>query len=145
MFLTKQALRSATAFFLLTFSTAFLMTIGIRLTGWFTRAPEVSQVATQDLGIAIMVGVVALAVGSTIRRMDAVELRSALRGAASVLLAIPTSYAAINHKWDVSTFVVVSFGVVLLLAGLLVALTTRSEAESDLIRKYEAEQIINGQ
>ena len=145
MFLTKQALRSATAFFLLTFSTACLMTIGIRLTGWFTRAPEVSQVATQDLGIAIMVGVVALAVGSTIRRMDAVELRSALIGAASVLLAIPTSYAAINHKWDVSTFVVVSFGVVLLLAGLLVALTTRSEAESDLIRKYEAEQIINGQ
>ena len=101
--------------------------------------------ATQDLGIAIMVGVVALAVGSTIRRMDAVELRSALIGAASVLLAIPTSYAAINHKWDVSTFVVVSFGVVLLLAGLLVALTTRSEAESDMIRKYEAEQIINGQ
>ena len=145
MFLTKQALRSATAFFLLTFSTAFLMTIGIRLTGWFTRAPEVSQVATQDLGIAIMVGVVALAVGSTIRRMDAVELRSALIGAASVLLAIPTSYAAINNKWDVSTFVVVSFGVVLLLAGLLVALTTRSEAESDLIRKYEAEQTLNGQ
>ncbi len=145
MFVTRQALRSATAFFLLTFSTAFLMTIGIRLTGWFTRAPEISQVATQDLGIAIMVGVVALAVGSTIRRMDAVELRSALIGAASVLLAIPTSYAAINHKWDVSTFVVVSFGVVLLLAGLLVALTTRSEAESDMIRKYEAEQIINGQ
>ena len=145
MFVTRQALRSATAFFLLTFSTAFLMTIGIRLTGWFTRAPEISQVATQDLGIAIMVGVVALAVGSNIRRMDAVELRSALIGAASVLLAIPTSYAAINHKWDVSTFVVVSFGVVLLLAGLLVALTTRSEAESDMIRKYEAEQIINGQ
>ena len=29
MFVTRQALRSATAFFLLTFSTAFLMTIGI--------------------------------------------------------------------------------------------------------------------
>ena len=141
----RQALRSATAFFLLTFSTAFLMTIGIRLTGWFTRAPEMSQVGGQDLGVAIMIGVVALAVGSTIRRMDSVELRSALIGAASVLLAIPTSYAAINHKWDVSTFVVSTFGAVLLLAGLLVAITTKSELEHDMINKAELERETHGE
>ena len=140
----SQALRSATAFFLLTFSTAFLMTIGIRLTGWFTRAPEISQIASQDLGVAIMIGVVALAVGSTIRRMDVVELRSALIGAASVLLAIPTSYAAINHKWDVSTLVVSSFGAVLLMAGLLVAITTRSEEDHRLISKIELERETHG-
>ena len=142
--MTKQALRSATAFFLLTFSTAFLMTIGIRLTGWFTRAPEVSQVATQDLGIAIMVGVVALAAGGAIRRMDAAELRSALLGAASVLLAIPTSYAAINNKWEVSTFVVISFGMVALAAGLLVAMTTRSEDQLSEIDRLEAERRSHG-
>ena len=106
------------------------MTIGIRLTGWFTRSPEIPQNAMRDLGVAIMVGVAALAVGGAIRRMDAVELRSALIGAASVLLAIPTSYAAINHHWDASTTVVVSFSAVLLLTGLLVAITTKGEGDS---------------
>lgn len=126
----RQSLRSATAFFLLTFSTAFLMTIGIRLTGWFTRSPEIPPNAMQDLGVAIMIGVAALAVGGAIRRMDAVELRSALIGAASVLLAIPTSFAAINHRWDASTTVVVSFSAVLLLTGLLVAITTKGEGDN---------------
>ena len=137
--MTRQPLRSATAFFLLTFSTAFLMTIGIRLTGWFTRSPEIPQDAMRDLGVAIMIGVAALAVGGAIRRMDAVELRSALIGAASVLLAIPTSFAAINHRWDASTTVVVSFSAVLLLTGLLVAITTRGEGENAPLRTLDPE------
>ena len=40
MALNRTAIRSASSFFLVTFSTAFLFTLGARLTGWFTRPPE---------------------------------------------------------------------------------------------------------
>ncbi len=118
---TSQALRSAVAFFLVTFSTAFLMTIGIRLTGWFTHAPNVTAQAQEGLGIAIMIGVVILAVGAALRRLEALEIRSALLGAASVLLSIPLSQAAILGTFDTSTWVISGFGLVLLGGGLLVA------------------------
>jgi len=118
---TSLALRSAIAFFLVTFSTAFLMTIGIRLTGWFTHAPNVTAQAQEGLGIAIMVGVVILAVGAAVRRLEALEIRSALLGAASVLLSIPLSQAAILGVFDTSTWVISGFGLVLLGGGLLVA------------------------
>ena len=122
----EQALRSAIAFFLITFSTALLMTIGVRLTGWFTRMPDaMPPEALKGLGIVMMIGVLTLAIGAGIRRMDANELRSALLGGASILLAIPTSYAAINHNWTVSTTLISSFGLLLLAAGLLVALGLR--------------------
>ena len=118
---TSNAIRSAVAFFLVTFSVAFLMTIGIRLTGWFTHAPNISAAAQEGLGIAIMVGVVTLAVGAALRRLEAIEIRSALLGAASVLLAIPLSLAALTRTFDTSTWVIVGFGVLALAAGLLVA------------------------
>ncbi len=118
---TTQALRSAAAFFLVTFSTAFLMTIGIRLTGWFSHAPVITPEAGEGLGIAIMIGVVTLAVGAALRRLEPVEIRSALLGAASVLLAIPLSLAALTHTWEASTFVISGFGLLALAAGLLVA------------------------
>ena len=123
---TSSAFRSAMAFFLVTFSTAFLMTVGIRMTGWFTRAPQISGKAGEDLGIAIMVGVITLAVGAALRRMEASELRSAFLGAASVLMAIPLSEAAINHSWSFATSIILVFGFLLLAAGLLVALGVRS-------------------
>jgi len=116
---TSLALRSATAFFLVTFSTAFMMTIGIRLTGWFTHPPVITPKATEGLGIAIMIGVVILAVGAAVRRLEAHEVRSALLGAASVLLSIPLSSLAINGGADTSTWVTTGFGVVLLVGGLL--------------------------
>ena len=117
----RLAVRSAVAFFLITFSTAFLMTIGVRLTGWFTRLPDFSQEAASTMGVCLMVAVLVLAIGASLRRMDAVELRSALLGGASVLLAIPISYAVISHTRQVSTSIVGGLGLLLLGAGLLVA------------------------
>jgi hypothetical protein len=97
------------------------MTIGIRLTGWFTHPPIISPKATETLGVAIMIGVLILAVGTAVRRLEAHEVRSALLGGASVLLSIPLSSAAINGSADTSTFVTTGFGLVLLAGGLLVA------------------------
>ncbi len=126
----SQALRSAAAFFLVTFSTAFLMTIGIRLTGWFSHAPSIPPEATEGLGIAIMVGVVTLAVGAALRRLEAIEIRSALLGAASVLLAIPLSLAALTRVIETSTFLISGFGILLLAGGLLVANSLRGAREA---------------
>src|SRR6516162_505502 len=95
----RTALRSAIAFFLLTFSTAFLTTIGARLTGWFTQPLDLTKVHAEELGATIMASVIVLAIGASVRRLNADELRSALLGAASVLLAIPTSSVAIFHVW----------------------------------------------
>jgi len=129
MGLRRPTFRSATAFFLVTFSTAFLMTIGMRLTGWFTRAPEISTEHNKGLGIAIMIAVMTLAIGAGLRRMEIAELRSALLGAASVLLALPLSQAAISQSWDVATTIITLLGVVLLMAGLLVSLSIEQRKE----------------
>ena len=48
MALNRTAIRSASSFFLVTFSTAFLFTLGARLTGWFTRPPEVEPAQLQS-------------------------------------------------------------------------------------------------
>ena len=60
----RTALRSAIAFFLVTFSTAFLATIGARLTGWFTKPMDFTQIDAESLGATIMAGVIVLAVGA---------------------------------------------------------------------------------
>jgi hypothetical protein len=129
MGLRRPTFRSATAFFLVTFSTAFLMTIGMRLTGWFTRAPVISTEQNKGLGIAIMIAVMTLAIGAGLRRMEVAELRSALLGAASVLLALPLSQAAIAQSWDIATTIITALGVVLLTAGLLVSLSIEQRKE----------------
>lgn len=128
---TSYAFRSAMAFFLVTFSTAFLMTIGIRMTGWFTRPPVISPQQGEGLGVAIMIGVITLAVGAGLRRMGAAELRSAFLGAASVLMAIPLSEAAINRSWSFATSIILVFGLLLLAAGILVAIGMRSATEGE--------------
>ncbi len=126
--MTRSAARSAAAFFLVTFSTAFLFTLGARLTGWFTRAPEVAPEQLQALGVAIMVAVVCLAVGAGIRRLSAGELQSALLGAAAVLLSTPLAIAVLTGDWEISTAAVSGMGELTLALGWLVALTRRRES-----------------
>lgn len=126
--MTRSAVRSAASFFLVTFSTAFLFTLGARLTGWFTRAPEVAPEQLQALGVAIMVAVVCLAVGAGIRRLSAGELQSALLGAAAVLLSTPLAIAVLTGDWEISTAAVSGMGVLTLALGWLVALTRRRES-----------------
>ncbi|MFN3353106.1 MAG: hypothetical protein ACK4Z5_05810 [Brevundimonas sp.] len=123
--MNRTAARSAASFFLVTFSTAFLFTLGARLTGWFTRAPEVEQGQLQTLGVAIMVAVVCLAVGAGIRRLSAGELQSALLGASAVLLSTPLAIAVLTGDWEISTAAVSGMGVLTLALGWLVALTRR--------------------
>jgi hypothetical protein len=129
MGLRRPTFRSATAFFLVSFSAAFLMSIGMRLTGWFTKAPVITPDQNRALGVAIMISVITLAVGASIRRMTVAELRSALLGAASVLLALPLSQAAISQSWSVATTIITLLGVVLLMAGLIVSLSIEPRKE----------------
>jgi hypothetical protein len=119
----RQPIRSAAAFFFVTFSTAFLMTIGMRLTGWFSRLPVTTPQQNLSLGICIMVAVMTLAIGAFLRRMSAIELRSALLGAASVLLALPLSEAAITQQWNLATTIISGLGLIALTAGLLVSIS----------------------
>ncbi len=129
MGLRRPTFRSATAFFLVSFSAAFLMSIGMRLTGWFTKAPVITPDQNRALGVAIMISVITLAVGASLRRMTVAELRSALLGAASVLLALPLSQAAISQSWSVATTIITLLGVVLLMAGLIVSLSIEPRKE----------------
>ena len=121
----RQAIRSAVAFFLVTFATAFLATVGARLTGWFSRPPDISSLHLQNLGLIIMVAVITLAVGAAVRRLDAAELRSALLGAASVLLAIPLSAVALIPQWPLQWTIITVLGGTLLAVGFLVSVGMR--------------------
>ena len=120
--------RSAMSFFLLTFSTAFLMTVGMRMTGWFTRAPQITIQENIVLGVCIMLAVTALALGAFLHRLELVELRSALLGAASVLMALPLSEAAINQTWSLGTTIVTALGFICLGLGFLVSVGLNSYA-----------------
>lgn len=127
MAFTRTALQSAASFFLVTFSTAFLFTLGARLTGWFTRSPVIPPEQTQTLGIAIMVAVICLAVGASIRRLSAAELQSALLGASAILLSTPLALAVLTGDWQLSTAAVSGMGVVTLLVGWFVAITRKPD------------------
>ena len=120
--MNKAAIRSASSFFLVTFSTAFLFTLGARMTGWFTRAPVIPAEQTQSLGIAIMIAVVCLAVGAGIRRLSAGELQSALLGASAILLSTPLAIAVLTGDWQLSTAAVSGMGLLTLVLGWVVAL-----------------------
>ncbi|WP_339872742.1 hypothetical protein [uncultured Brevundimonas sp.] len=120
--MNTAAIRSASSFFLVTFSTAFLFTLGARMTGWFTRAPVIPAEQTQSLGIAIMIAVVCLAVGAGIRRLSAGELQSALLGASAILLSTPLAIAVLTGDWQLSTAAVSSMGLLTLVLGWVVAL-----------------------
>ena len=129
--MNRAAIRSASSFFLVTFSTAFLFTLGARLTGWFTRAPDVSPSQMQALGVAIMIAVVCLAIGAGIRRLSAGELQSALLGASAVLLSTPLAIAVLTGNWELSSAAVSGMGLLTLALGWLVALTRKRVGPHD--------------
>jgi hypothetical protein len=131
MALNRTAIRSASSFFLVTFSTAFLFTLGARLTGWFTRAPAIPEQQIQALGVAIMIAVVCLAVGAGIRRLTPGELQSALLGAAAVLLSTPLAMAVLTGNWEISTAAVSGMGVLTLALGWVVALTRKARSHDE--------------
>ncbi|MBU1326481.1 MAG: hypothetical protein KKA37_08520 [Alphaproteobacteria bacterium] len=131
MALNRTAIRSASSFFLVTFSTAFLFTLGARLTGWFTRAPDIPAQQLQTLGVAIMIAVVCLAVGAGIRRLTPGELQSALLGASAVLLSTPLALAVLTGNWELSTAAVSGMGVLTLALGWVVALTRKSRSHDE--------------
>lgn len=126
-----KAVRSAISFFLVTFSTAYLFTIGVKLTGWFTRGPEFPQEGMQGVGLSIIIGVAFLVIGAGMRRLTAAEMQSALLGASAVLLATPFSQAVLFNDWGLSTIVVSTLGIVTLLCGLLLAYTRKNESNAD--------------
>ena len=126
-----RAVRSAIAFFLMTFSTAYLFTLGVKLTGGFTRVPDISAQGLQSTGLSIIVGVAVLIVGAGIRRLTAAEMQSALLGASAVLLATPVATAVLNSDWSLATAVVSGFGVLTLAFGLLIAWFRKSESNAD--------------
>ncbi len=114
-------LRSAGAFFLIAFSTAFLFSLGARMTGWFTHEPVITPQNLTVLGIAIMIAVVCLVAGAGLRRMTSAELQSALLGASAVLLATPLATDALKGEWSMSTAVISGLGLLMLALGILVA------------------------
>jgi hypothetical protein len=126
----QHPLRSAAAFFLIAFSTAFLFSIGVRLTGWFTRLPAVTPQDMKALGLAIMVAVTCLAIGASLRRMTAAELQSALLGASAILMSTPIAQAVLSNEWAVSTAAVSGLGVITLALGVLVAFSRKAAPEA---------------
>ena len=124
-------IRSAAAFFLIAFSTALLFSIGVRLTGWFTRAPAIQPKDFTALGVAIMVAVVCLAVGAGIRRMTASELQSALLGASAILLSTPIAQAVLTNDWSFSTAAVSGLGGVTLILGVITAFSRARGGDRD--------------
>ena len=131
MTMNRAAIRSASSFFLVTFSTAFLFTLGARLTGWFTRAPDIPAQQLQTLGVAIMIAVVCLAVGAGIRRLTPGELQSALLGASAVLLSTPLALAVLTGNWEISTAAVSGMGLLTLALGWLVALARKGRSHDE--------------
>lgn len=125
-----RRLQSAAAFFLIAFSTAFLFSIGVSLTGWFTHAPAIPPKDLTVLGGAIMVAVVCLAIGAGLRRMNRAELQSALLGASAVLMSTPLAQAVLNDQWGFSTAAVSGLGMITLGLGILVALGRREPDEA---------------
>jgi hypothetical protein len=125
----QHPLRSAAAFFLIAFSTAFLFSIGVRLTGWFTRLPAIAPQDMKVLGLAIMVAVVCLAMGASLRRMTAGELQSALLGASAILMSTPIAQAVLTNDWAISTAAVSGLGLITLALGVVVAVSRKRAAE----------------
>ncbi|MDI7774456.1 hypothetical protein [Asticcacaulis sp. EMRT-3] len=125
------AVRSAVAFFLMTFSTAYLFTIGVKLTGGFTRSPDIPAAGLQQTGLSIIIGVAILIVGAALRRLTAAEMQSALLGASAVLLATPVAAAVLSNDWGLSTAVVSGFGLLTLVFGLLIAFMRSAESNAD--------------
>ena len=116
-----NSVRSGVGFFLTTLAGAFVGALGGRLAGLFGPA-ELIRTDTKMLGLGLLLAFVVLVAGLVIRRMNVTEIRSAMLGAASVLISIPLSRLALSGAaWDEKAAGMATLGAVFLAAGLLVA------------------------
>ncbi len=124
-----KAVRSAIKFFMVSLSAAYLFSIGMKLTGWFTDAPGIPPEAMGLTGLSIIGAVAVLIFGAAVRRFTAAETQAALLGASAVLLASPVVQVVTTRKIDVSTAVVSGLGLMTLVIGLMVAASRRPAGE----------------
>ena len=121
-----KAVRSAIKFFMVSLSAAYLFSIGMKLTGWFTDAPGIPPEGMGLTGLSIVAAVGILIFGAAVRRFTAAETQAALLGASAVLLASPVVHLVTTRHFDLSTAVVSGLGVMTLIIGLAVAATRKA-------------------
>ena len=113
-----NSVRSGFGFFLTTLAGAFLGALGGRLAGLFGPA-EVIRTDTKMLGMGLLLAFVVLVTGLSLRRMNGTEIRSAMLGAASVLISIPMSRVVLTGAaWDEKSGSMATLGLVFLAIGL---------------------------
>jgi hypothetical protein len=125
-----KAVRSAVKFFMVSLSAAYLFVIGMKLTGWFTRSPEIPQEGMGATGVSIIVAVAILIFGAAVRRFTAAETQSALLGASAVLLVSPVVQVVTTQSFGLSSLVTSGIGLATLTAGLLMALARTNEPKA---------------
>jgi hypothetical protein len=114
-------MRSGLGFFLTTLAGAFLGALGGRLSGLFGPA-ETIRTDTKILGMALLLAFVVLVAGMALRRMNGMEIRSAMLGAGSVLISIPLSRVALTGEaWNPTSAGMAMLGLVFLGVGMFVA------------------------
>jgi hypothetical protein len=114
-----NSVRSGLGFFLTTLAGAVLGAIGGRLAGVF-GPPEAMGADTKVFGAYLLVAFIVLVVGMALRRLNGVEIRSALLGAASVLISIPLSRIAISGgSFEEKGVGLTGLGIMFVVAGLL--------------------------
>lgn len=116
-----NSVRWGLGFFLTVLAGAFLGAVGGRLAGVFGKA-EAMGVDTKLFGLYLLVGFGVLVAGMSLRRMDGQEIRSAMLGAAAVLISIPLSRVAITGGvWDEKAIGMAGLGLLFFAIGILVA------------------------
>lgn len=116
-----NSVRSGLGFFLTTLAGAVLGAIGGRLAGVFGPA-ETMRADTKLFGAYLLVAFIVLVVGMALRRLNGTEIRSALLGAASVLISIPLSRIAITGgAFEEKGLGMAGLGLMFVVAGLFAA------------------------
>ena len=116
-----KSVRWGLGFFLTVLSGAFLGAVGGRLAGVFGKA-EAMGTDTKMFGLYLLVGFGVLVAGMSLRRMDGQEIRSAMLGAAAVLISIPLSRVAITGgAWDEKAVGMAMLGLLFFAIGMVVA------------------------
>lgn len=122
-----NSVRSGLGFFLTTLAGAVLGAIGGRLAGLFGPA-ETMRTDTKLFGLYLLVAFIVLVAGMALRRLNGTEIRSALLGAASVLISIPLSRIAITGgEWDEKGVGMATLGLMFVGAGLIAAFLFASQ------------------
>jgi hypothetical protein len=116
-----NSVRSGIGFFLTTLAGAYLGAIGGRLAGLFGPA-ETLTTDSKLFGLYLLIAFIVLVVGMGLRRMDGTEIRSALLGAASVLISIPVSRLAVTGgPWDDKAVGMATLGLMFFGVGMFAA------------------------